>query len=108
MGENSIIVYAFPSHTTNIFQTCDLSLFGTFKQIEDAMSHECDENKINDYIKRILKAYESAATSFNIRDSFKLAGLSILTKSKKYKLKYCPEVSKKKNNGFLELWNLNI
>lgn len=67
LGENNIIVYAFPSHMTNIFQPWDLSLFGTFKQIEDAMSHESDESKINDYIKGILKAYESAATSFNIR-----------------------------------------
>lgn len=52
--------------------------------------------KINDYIKRILKAYESAVTSFNIRESFKLAGLYILTKTKKCKLEYHPEVKKKK------------
>lgn len=72
------------------------------------MSHETEGKSINEYIKRILKAYKSAATSFNIRSSFQLAGLSILTKSKKIQTWISPRNFEKKINIFIELWNLNI
>ena len=88
LGKNNIIVYTFPSHTSNLFQPCDLSLFGTLKTIQKSMKRETNQDKIKDYIMRILKAYESAATYFNIRGSFRKAGLYICTIHKPYTIQY--------------------
>ena len=88
LGKNNIIVYTFPSHTSNLFQPCDLSLFGTLKTIQKSMKRETNQDKIKDYIMRILKAYESAATSFNIQGSFRKAGLYICTTYKPYTIQY--------------------
>ena len=88
LGKNNVIVYTFPSHTSNLFQPCDLSLFGTLKKIQKSMKRETSEENIKNCIIRILKAYESAATSFNIRGSFKKAGLYISTKQRPYTIDY--------------------
>ena len=63
------------------------------------MKRETNQDKIKDYIMRILKAYESAATSFNIRVSFRKAGLYICTTRKPYTIKY-DSFTLKKNPGF--------
>lgn len=107
LGKNNVIVYTFPSHTSNLFQPCDLSLFGTLKKIQKSMKRETSEENIKNCIIRILKAYESAATSFNIRGSFKKAGLYISTKQRPYTIDY-DSFTLKKNPGFNVLWNLNI
>lgn len=107
LGKNNIIVYTFPSHTSNLFQPCDLSLFGTLKIIQKSLKHEESQDKIKYYVMRILKAYESAATSFNIRSSFRKSGLFICTTHKPYTIDY-DSVTLKKNPGFQILWNLNI
>ena len=54
-----------------------------------------------------MKAYDSAATSFNIRSSFRKAGLCIRTNRKPYAIKYNFFTLKKKT-GFQIFWNLNI
>ena len=95
LGKNNVIVYTFPSHTSNLFQPCDLSLFGTLKKIQKAMKWETRDENIKNCIIRILKACESAATSFNIRGSFKKVGLYISTKQKPYTIDYEPLVLKK-------------
>lgn len=70
------------------------------------MKSETNQDKINDCKIHILKAYESAATSFNIRSSFQKVGLYIATTHKPYTTKY-DSFTLKKNPGFHILWNLN-
>ena len=107
LGKNSIIAFVFPSHTTNLFQSLDLVFFGAFKNIINNLDNEIEEKKLFECIIKILKTYEQTATSFNIRSSFKKAGLDIDYQSSPRKLIFnCQELVK--NPNFIELWNYNI
>ena len=75
LGENNIIAFTFPPHTTNLFQPLDLSLFGALKSFKSHVSSEEDGKYIKSCISKLLKSFEQVSTSFTIRGSFKRAGL---------------------------------
>ena len=107
LGENKIIAFAFPSHTTNIFQALDLSLFGIFKRTKNQEDIPNFQKKLKKIIFKILQSYEKSATCFNIRGSFEKAGLTSDMTKKPRILKF--SIQKVINNsGFKQLWNLNI
>ena len=107
LGENKIIAFAFPSHTTNIFQALDLSLFGIFKRTKNQEDIPNFQKKLKKIIFKILQSYEKSATCFNIRASFEKAGLTSNMATKPRILIF--SVQKVINNsGFKQLWNLNI
>ena len=107
LGENRIIALCFPSHTTNIFQALDLVLFGVFKKIKNSIDDGENSKIVEKAIIKILKAYELAATSFDIRGSFKRAGIISEMRSNLRYVKFVAE-NLVSNPGFQEIWNFNI
>ena len=106
-GKNNIIVFTFPSHTTNIFQALDLVLYGIFKKIKNENEDNDGENKLEKIIIKILNAHEKVATSFNIRSAFRRAGLVPIPGTEPKKLEFVAE-NVVKNPGFRQIWELNI
>lgn len=107
LGENNVIVLTFPAHTTNIFQALDLSLFGTFKKAKNTIDDNFSEDEVNNSIIKSIQTYEQTATSFNIRGSFRRAGIvqNIKTSPRTIDI----DIGRVVNNpGFKEIWNLNI
>jgi hypothetical protein len=107
LGENSIMVITFPAHRTNLFQSLDLVLFGIVKKKKQTEDCEPDQIAILQQISRLLNAYESAATSTNIRSSFKKAGFLIDTTSSLSRVKFDDNIVRG-NPGFRELWERNF
>lgn len=107
LGENNVIVLTFPAHTTNIFQPLDLSLFGIFKKAKNTETDSEMQDEVNKSIIKCIQIYEQTATSFNIRGSFRRAGIiqNIKTSQKTVALKIENMIN---NPGFKEIWNLNI
>ena len=107
LGGNNIIVFTFPSNTTNIFHALDLVLFGIFKKTKKENEDNDGETKLEKIIIKILNSYEKSATSFNIRSSFRRAGLAPIIGSEPKKLEFIPK-NVVSNPGFKQLWDLNI
>ena len=107
LGENNVIAFVFPSHTTNLFQALDLSLFGIFKRTKNMLDNEEKEKSLKKAAINVFRAYDQITTLFNILGSFRRAGIIQDTSSnpKKIKINIKQMVS---NPGFKELWNLNV
>ena len=107
LTQNKIIVLTFPAHTTNLFQPCDLSLFGSMKRALSNIKADSKNEKVKLYLTKIIRAYEQVTTSFNIRSTFIKAGISYERTGLRFKLKINPE-NIIQNHGFKEIWNQNI
>lgn len=107
LGFYYILAFIYPSHTTNLFQVLDLSLFGLIKNENQYFDEDLSEITLNNAIQKLLKSYEKSADSFNIRAAFKKGGFIIDNKTNPRTVKF--EHERVINNvGFKEIWNFNI
>lgn len=107
LGKNNILIMTYPSHTTNLFQALDLSLFGVFKRNKNKLDTETTNKSLEETAINVIKAYEQIATIFNILGSFKRAGIGQDMNSNPKRIKIDVEQIVT-NPGFKELWNMNI
>jgi hypothetical protein len=76
LADHRVKVLKFPPHTTHIFQSLDLSLFGNFKKrMNYRLSLETDETMAC-FIKRIFHMMEWNLVEDNVRSSFMQLGLT--------------------------------
>jgi hypothetical protein len=106
LGENNVAAILFPSHTTNLFQALDLSLFGALKRRKGRTDGDFNDRSLKDQITKLLRAYEEASTSFTIRGSFRRAGFHYVVTTRPYALEFSEE-KVRENPGFCEIWQKN-
>jgi hypothetical protein len=75
LGENRIIAFVFPAHTTNLFQALDLVFFGAIRKNRDLLANKPEVALVDGQSWKIIQACEQTATSFTIRLCFRKAGL---------------------------------
>jgi hypothetical protein len=107
LGKNRIMAVLFPTHTTNIFQALDLVLFDAMKGIKKTANGDFGDDSVQDYITKLLQAYEQVAISFTIHGVFRKAGLIPEFKSRLLQLRFSEDVLRA-NPCFSEIWNFNI
>jgi hypothetical protein len=107
LGENRVLAIVFLFHVINLFQVLDLSCFGVLKHRKAAAEGRFDEESVNNQIAKLLQAHEQTTISFNIRGSFRRAGLYLNTASKSFKIGFIEEAVQV-NPGFDELLERNL
>jgi hypothetical protein len=107
LGQNNVLVVAFPAHTTNIFQALDLVFFGALKKLKASAEGEFGDSSVEDQIAKLIQADEQTATSATIRRSFREAGMVPDTSERSVKLVF-DEVRVRENDSFREIWDRDI
>jgi hypothetical protein len=75
LANHRVKVITFPPHTSHIFQSLDVSLFGNFKRrMNDRLPLETDETTAG-FIRRIFHMMKQTLVETNVRSAFRLAGL---------------------------------
>jgi hypothetical protein len=107
LGENRIIAFVFPAHTTNLFQVLDLVFFGAMRKNKDLLANKPEVPSVDGQSWKITRACEQTATSFTIRSCFGKVGLSPNTQTRPFKLEFNEEALRQ-NDGFKELRDRHI
>jgi hypothetical protein len=75
LADHRVKVITFPPHTTNIFQSLDVSLFGVFKsQMNSKIPFDTDESATG-FIKRIFHNMKQTPVPDNVRSAFVNIGI---------------------------------
>jgi hypothetical protein len=56
LGGNHIIAITFPAHTTNLFQSLDLVLFGALKKLKASAMGEFDDDSVRAQVTKLIQA----------------------------------------------------
>lgn len=107
LAQHLIMVIAYPSHTSNIFQVLDLLLFDVLKIHKKQIRKSDKLSPEIDHLYRIFRAYEMSTCSTTVRSSFERAGFDYY---KKGDLNYL-KLNKQKienSSGFRELWEIDF
>lgn len=103
LADHDVKVITFPPHTSHIFQSLDLSLFGNFKKkMNYTLPMETDE-KAAEFIQRIFHLMKQTLVEDNVRSAFMQIGLQ-------YEIERCPyvllfdEQKLRQSAGFTSLW----
>jgi hypothetical protein len=107
LGENHIKIVTFASHTTNIFQTLDLSFFGMFRTKKEFWMDQDDDKTFTATIHKLVRQFHSVATPENIHESFVRAGFSYSTGAIPYVLESSRE-RMMESAGFRQVWELDV
>jgi hypothetical protein len=107
LGQNKIMAIIFPDHTINIFQSLDLVFLSALKKLKQTTTGEFDNGSVNEQITKLVHADEQTATSMNIRNAFRRAGIYQNIGSEPYKIRFDQEPLRN-NLGFKELWERNL
>jgi hypothetical protein len=75
MGDNDVLILAFPAHTTNIVHALDFVFCGAVKTLMAAAEGELRDNSVSDEITRLVRACRQTAMSIMVRGAFPKAGL---------------------------------
>jgi hypothetical protein len=99
-------VITFPPHTTQIFQTLDLCLFGVVeRKMEDKLPF-VDDNLTVNVIRNAFRALKQTFVPENIRSAFKLLGLEFNITQTPYAL-FFREDRLRRSHGLQEIWEAN-
>jgi hypothetical protein len=103
LADHHVKVITFPPHTTHIFQSLDLSLFGTFKKkMNYKLPLESDETAAG-FIKRIFHTMKQTLVEDNVRSAFVQLGLRYDIETIPYLLLFDEQVLRQ-SPGFTSLW----
>jgi hypothetical protein len=103
LADHRVKVITFPPHTTHIFQSLDLSLFGNFKKkMNYKLPLESDETTAG-FIRKIFHTLKQTRVEDNVRSSFMQIGLQYNIESTAYLLSFDDNVLRQ-SPGFISLW----
>lgn len=106
LAQHMIIVIAYPSHTSHVFQVLDLLLFGVLKVHKKYLKKNDQIPHKIDHLYRIFQAYEQSTCSTTVRSAFRKAGFEYFEKDGLNYLKLNREKIEKSAN-FQEIWDFN-
>jgi hypothetical protein len=100
---HQVKVIIFPPHTTQIFQSPDLSLFGNFKKkMNYTVPLESDETTAG-FIMRIFQMMKQTLVEDNVRHAFVQLGLRYNIDTSPYAL-FFDKLVLRESPGFTSLW----
>jgi hypothetical protein len=104
LREHDVKVITFPPHTTQVFQTLDLSLFGVLKR---NMQYKLPVGNDDRVVAFIQKAFHSVKQTFvpdNVRNAFKMLGFEFNIAKSPYTL-LLREEKLRGSQAFREIWD---
>jgi hypothetical protein len=107
LRDRNVKMITFPPHTTQIFQTLDLCLFGVFKR---KMQYKLPftNNKLSvNFIRSAFHGLKQTFVPDNVRSAFKLLGLEYNIDQIPYTLLFRKD-KLGRSQGFQEIWELTI
>jgi hypothetical protein len=75
LRDRNVKVITFPPHTTQIFQTLDLCLFGVFRRKMQYKLPFANDNLVVNFIRNAFDALKQTFVRDNARSAFKPLGL---------------------------------
>jgi hypothetical protein len=103
LADHQVKVITFPPHTSHIFQSLDLSLFGNFKRkMNYRLPLDSDETAAG-FIKRIFHIMKQTLVEDNVRSAFTQLGLRYNIDIIPYTLLF-DEHELRQSSGFTSLW----
>jgi hypothetical protein len=103
LRDHNVKVIAFPPHTTQIFQTLDLCLFGVFKRNMQYKLPFANDNLTVNFIWNAFHALKQTFVPDNVRSVFKLLGLEFNIPQTPYTLLF-REDKLRRSQRFQEIW----
>jgi hypothetical protein len=99
-------VITFPPHTTQIFQTLDLCLFGVFKRKLQYKLPFANNNVTVNFIRNAFHALKQTFVPDNVRSAFKLLGIEFNIPQTPYTVLF-REDKLRRSQWFQEIWEAN-
>jgi hypothetical protein len=106
LRDHNVKVITFPPHTTQIFQTLDLYLFGVFKRKMQYKLPFANDNLTVNFLRNAFHALKQTFVPDNIRSAFKLLGLEFNLTQTPYPLLF-REDKLRRSQRLQEIWKAN-
>jgi hypothetical protein len=103
LRDHNVKVIIFQPHTTQIFQTPDLCLFGVFKRKMQYKLPFANDNLTVNFIRKAFHALKQRFVPENVRSAFKMLGLEFNITQTPYTLLF-REDKLRRSRGFEEIW----
>jgi hypothetical protein len=103
LADHRVKVITFPTPTTHIFQSFDLSIFGTFKKRMGYQLPFDNDEITTGFVKRVFHNAKQTLVEDNVRSAFMQLRLSCDIRTTPYLLLF-DENMLRESPGFLALW----
>jgi hypothetical protein len=104
LREHNVKVITFPPHTTQVFQTLDLSLFGVLKRKLQYKLPLGNDDQVLGFIQRVFHSLRQAFVPDNIRNAFRMLGFVFSIAESPYTL-LLREEKLRGSEAFREIWD---